>query len=357
MTDSIRIVHFLNWCREGGTVGMIMSLMRRSKHQHTYLTFEASEQRRNEFNDLGLSLVEVGENGPAAIEFIKENADILHAAHSGGPEPGMQLGCDAGKPVVVTCQSPNVPVSPGEISENCPFYVVPVSEGIADCWSNDFSIARVIYSCAEPIPKHSKEDSKRRFGLDPTRPVVGRVGRLEGMKRGEDFVHISQYIYAKRPDIQFLLVGDGSDGPGLRYAVRKSRVPVVMPGYLRGFDKELAYNAIDVFLYPTTVEGFGIVFAEAMSLGIPIVTYTDPVNVDVVRDAGVYGIDNLFVIDIEHPWGSMASLTLDLLKNKREYDKLSRNGLRLYKQKYTPDRLTMEYDELYEEIFARHCIV
>lgn len=350
-SDRIRIVHFLNWCREGGTVGMIISLMRRSRHQHTYLTFEASEQRRQEFKGLGLSLVEVGEDDAAAIKFIRDNADILHAAFSGGPEPGMYFGCEAGKPVVVTCQSPDIPVGPDST-----IYVVPVSKGIADCWPKDLSVAKIIYSCAEPMPKHNKQDAKQHFGLNPDRPVVGRVGRLEGMKRPEDFVHIARVIEAKNLRTQFLLVGDGSDGESIRYAVKKSRVPIVMPGYLRGVEKELAYNAIDIFLYPTSVEGFGISFAEAMSLGIPIVTYADPVNVDVVRDAGVFGVDNRFV-DIENPWFSMASLTLDLLANQREYNKLSKNGLRLYNQKYTPDRLTQEYDNLYEEIFNEHYTV
>ena len=83
---------------------MILSLMRRSKHQHTYLTYRTSKQRHEEFKSYGLKLIEIGwEDRDTAVNFIKKNADILHAAHSGGVEPGVLLGCLANKPVVVTC--------------------------------------------------------------------------------------------------------------------------------------------------------------------------------------------------------------------------------------------------------------
>jgi len=328
---------------------MILSLMRRSKHQHTYLTFEASQRRRDEFKYLNLELVEIGEDEQKAVDFINQNADILHASFSGGPEPGMFFGCKANKPIVLSCQAPNIPLTPGE-AKDCHIHIIPVSRGILEYWPQDYQYDRVIYSCAEPIPECDKQKAKAHFGFNPEKPVVGRVGRLEGMKRPEDFVFIARQIWNQVPGyVQFLLVGEGSDGDGIRYAVRREKIPVVMPGYLTGVDKILAYNAIDVFLYPTSVEGFGIVFAEAMSLGIPIVTYSDPVNVDVVGAAGVFGVDNLYT-GIENPWFSMASLTLDLLRNQREWNKLHQNGLRRYKQRYTPERMVQEFDQLYEEI-------
>jgi len=332
---------------------MIISLMRRSRYQHTYLTYRVSEQRSEEFRGYGLDLVEIGwEDRDRAINFIKKNADILHAAHSGGVEPGVLLGCLAGKPVIVTCQSPSRAVVPSEARE-CSLYTVTVSEGIVSYWGPDFQPYRVIYSCAEPVQRHDKQKAKEHFGLDRNRPVVGRVGRIEGAKRSEDFVRIAQVIVAKESEVQFLLVGDGSDGDRIRGMAGELGIPITMPGYLVGVNKELAYNAIDVFLYPTSAEGFGIVFAEAMSLGIPIVTYVDPVNVDVVRNAGVYGVDNLFV-PVRDPWDAMAELTLNLLHNRREYDRLSAAGINLYNKKYTPDRMTQEYDHLYEEIYHKH---
>lgn len=348
--NSIRIVHFLNWCKEGGTVDMILSLMRRSKYQHTYLTYRASKQRYEEFKNYGLNLVEIGwEDRDRAVNFIKKNADILHASHSGGVEQGVLIGCLANKPVIVTCQSPSRAVVPSEVRD-CSLYTIPVSEGAASYWGPDFHPYKIIYSCAEQVQKHDKEQAKMHFGFDPSRPVVGRVGRIDGPKRAEDFVHIAQVIRETRKDIQFFLVGDGPDGDRIRKMVDDLSAPIAMPGYLTGAEKELAYNALDVFLYPTSAEGFGIVFAEAMSIGLPIVTYVDPVNIDVVRNAGIYGLDNLFV-SVRNPWDAMAKLTLDLLQNQREYDRLSEVGIELYNKRYTPDRMTQEYDQLYEEIY------
>jgi glycosyltransferase involved in cell wall biosynthesis len=351
MAKKIRICHFLNYLSGGGTEGMIISLMRRSEHDHTYVTFRATDQRRHEFKDSGLKLVELGsEDIPAAIEYMKKHADIVSASNSGGPEPGVHIGRQAGKPVVEICQSPSLPT--GHLDDWV--QVVPVSQGILHYWPKDICYSRVIYSCAEPVTRYDKFEACKMFGLDANRPVVGRVGRLEGIKRPQDFVEAAAHIAYKNPQIQFLLVGDGNDGSGVRGMVEnynRRGLNIVMPGFLTGDDKDMAYSAMDVFLYPTSQEGFGIVFAEAMSIGLPIITYSDPVNCDIVGSAGVYTIDNVFVNSVYYPFEMLSLLTLELLRNKREYNKLSQYGKENYQRRFTPEIMTQRYDELYEEIF------
>jgi len=344
----MRIVHFLNWCEAGGTVDMIVALMRRSQYTHTYLTYRATDARRAEFAHLGLNLVEIGsEDIHAAVEYVKQHADILHAANSGGPEPGVAIGLQAGVPVIETCQSPSLPS--GHLEETV--RVVAVSQGILQYWGDFVKNARVIYSCSEPIPEYNREEAIRSFGLDPSRPVIGRVGRLEPIKRAADFVLTIPHIARERRDAQFLLVGGGSDENGLQalttQIINQTGVPIVMPGFLSGEDKTRAYRAIDIFLYPTSMEGFGCVFAEAMSCGLPIVTYSDPVNIDIVDSAGVFVIDNLFT-NHPDPYLSLASTTLDLLYNERDAKKLGERSLTLYNQRYKPERMAIEYDQLYD---------
>lgn len=347
----LHIVHFLNYCRDGGTVDMVLSLMTRSKYRHTYLTFNASVRRREQFEKIGLELVELGtEDIDPAVAYVKENASLLHCQQSGGPEPGVSIGLQAGKPVIETCQSPSLPA--GKTQGAIP---VVVSRGILEYWPCELQDTRVIYSSAEPIPLLDKFVAKQHFGLDPNRPVVGRLGRLEGIKRPQDFLSAVPTIAAMHPEAQFLLVGDGTDGTGIRNMATNMinltgmSIEIRMPGFLQGDEKALAYNAMDVFLYPTSMEGFGIVFAEAMSVGLPIVTYSDPVNVDVVGSAGLYCTDNIFR-QVTFPWTAMAHLVVDLLENRREYDKLSKWGMQRYKDHYTPERMAAEYDDLYEEM-------
>lgn len=353
---SITIGHFLNYARSGGTVDMVESLIKRSKYEHIYVTFQATEERKKSFEERGIECIELGDNNiDGAIKFMRENVDIVQASNSGGPEPGVHIGISANLPTIEVCQSPSYPS--GSQYENV--YVVPVSNGILHYWPHDIRYDRVIYSCAEPIIIESvdRKEACKKFGLDPMRPVVGRLGRLEGLKRPLDFVEIAIKLHTMMPNVQFLLCGDGSDSQGIHYAVDKakelSNVNINMPGNLIGVDKIEAYAVMDVFLYPTTMEGFGIVFAEAMSRGLPIVTYNDEVNTDIVGAAGVYGMDNRFYDSIPNPWEHMASLTANLLLNRREYDKMSARGIRRYTDRYTPERLASEYDKLYEDIMSR----
>lgn len=328
---------------------MIVSLIQRSQHDHVYVCFGATDRRRREFASLGIELIELGsENIDEAIAFMRENVDIVHAANSGGPEPGVHIGIESGKPTVETCQSPSRPQG---LHHN-PVTVVAVSAGINVWWAPE-KADRVIYSCAEPIMPTNRREAKGVFDLDPEKPVIGRLGRLEGLKRPHDFVRAVRDISRERPDTQFLLVGDGSDGEGIRHMaasmLENDGIDIRMPGMLHGTQKDLAYSAMDVFLYPTTQEGFGIVFPEAMSVGLPIVTYSDPVNIDVVMEAGVFVVDNEFV-NVAHPFRGLARVTIDLLENEREYKRIAEAGQALYDRRYRPEIMAAQYDALYEEL-------
>lgn len=349
----LNVAHFLNYCNEGGTVGIIISLMQRSKHNHVYLTYRANARRRKEFKELGLELIEFGdENQEGVLDYLASaHIDILHAQFSGGPEPGVNIGLQAGLPVVETCQAPNLPQG----SSHPTVYTVPVSAGIIDYWPRGLRYAYPIYSCAEPIPEMDKFEAKKHFGFDPNRFVVGRVGRMEGLKRPVDFVYAAGIIHHFKPDVQFFLAGDGSDGLGIidmcQKMERETGASVLTPGFLAGEEKDLAYNAIDIFLYPTSMEGFGLVFAEAMSIGLPIVTYSDPVNIDVVGPAGVFVSDNLYT-NVDNPYHVLSHAVLDLLDNSREREKMKERGRRRYEDRYRPELMVAAYDKLYEEIMS-----
>jgi glycosyltransferase involved in cell wall biosynthesis len=73
-------------------------------------------------------------------------------------------------------------------------------------------------------------------------------------------------------NVRYLLVGGGDDGE--RLSKLASSLGVAERVTLCGFvpDAELAahYRLADVFAMPSTGEGFGIVFLEAMGCGVPV---------------------------------------------------------------------------------------
>lgn len=114
-----------------------------------------------------------------------------------------------------------------------------------------------------------------KYGIHTEEKVVLTVARLSAAEqyKGYDRVLAALPELARRIGrVRYLLVGDGDDTRRVRQLATNLGVleSVLMPGYVP--DDELAqhYQLADLFVLPSTNEGFGIVFLEAMACGIPV---------------------------------------------------------------------------------------
>jgi glycosyltransferase involved in cell wall biosynthesis len=121
----------------------------------------------------------------------------------------------------------------------------------------------------------SPEYLATRYHLKPDEQVVPTVARLdpgEGYKGYDRMVQAMPTIQAACGPVRFLVVGRGDDRARLEAMARDLGVEyaVTCTGFVP--DKELAdhYRLADVFAMPSTGEGFGIVFLEAMACGTPV---------------------------------------------------------------------------------------
>ncbi|MGA2928383.1 MAG: glycosyltransferase family 4 protein [Solirubrobacteraceae bacterium] len=131
----------------------------------------------------------------------------------------------------------------------------------------------------------------------PGPPLVLFVGTWAGRKRGQ-LLHETflRDILPQVPDASLVMVCDHCDpGPSVRWIARPT-------------DEELAglYRSAWVFCMPSTYEGFGLPYLEAMAQGTPVVATTNPGS-RFVLDGGRFGL-----IAAEHELGSeIAKLLLD----------------------------------------------
>jgi phosphatidylinositol alpha-1,6-mannosyltransferase len=112
--------------------------------------------------------------------------------------------------------------------------------------------------------------ARARFGLADQKVIlsVGRLDKREAYK-GQDRV-----IDALRNlDAVYLIAGDGDDLPRLQAHAAIAGVTdrVRFLGRVAESDLPDLYRAADVFALPSTGEGFGIVYLEAMACGTPAV--------------------------------------------------------------------------------------
>ena len=122
---------------------------------------------------------------------------------------------------------------------------------------------------------------------DPTRPVVGFVGRIEPRKGPLDLVRAAPAIRAARPDVRIVLVGDDPYDSAPEYAaqVRAAQDVEHIPWVPDG---AAVMRHLDVLVAPSRQEPFGTVLAEAMAAGTPVVATRVGGLAEVVAD-GVTG--------------------------------------------------------------------
>ena len=113
---------------------------------------------------------------------------------------------------------------------------------------------------------YDEEMRKRLTNGQPDKKLLLFVGRVAAEKQIEQIAHVLDAI----PNTHLAIIGDGPFRPNLEkvYAGKS----VTFAGYLDGKDLSAAYSVSDIFVFPSAIETFGLVVAEAMSVGLPVVT-------------------------------------------------------------------------------------
>ena len=132
-----------------------------------------------------------------------------------------------------------------------------------------------------------RDEARAALGLPLDAPIVGTAGRQVAHKRIDLFLQACRLIANARPDARFVVLGGGPERDSLRALASRLQLDDRVRFIDRLGDDEMAayYRALDVFMLPTKREGFGMVFAEAMSQQTPVVgPRIPPVDEIVVHD-------------------------------------------------------------------------
>jgi glycosyltransferase involved in cell wall biosynthesis len=127
--------------------------------------------------------------------------------------------------------------------------------------------------CAKFASKLSKAQACQQLRLPEDRPIVFAVRRLAPRMGLQDLIAAAARVRASVPDVLVLIAGGGPiagqlqkqiDAAGLQDHVR-------LLGFVPDEDLPTAYRAADLSVVPTVaLEGFGLVAAEALAAGVPV---------------------------------------------------------------------------------------
>ncbi len=114
-----------------------------------------------------------------------------------------------------------------------------------------------------------------RHGLAADQKIIFTLCRLAASERYKGYDLLLEALPAIRvrvPEAHYLIGGTGDDLPRLRALVRARGLEahVTLAGFIPEAELPDYYRLCDVFAMPSTGEGFGIVFLEAMACGKPV---------------------------------------------------------------------------------------
>lgn len=131
-----------------------------------------------------------------------------------------------------------------------------------------------------------RDGFRASLGIAPDVPLIGHLGRLAGEKNLRFLGAAVIRVLERLPAVELLLVGDGDARADLENAFEAAGLTgrVHWAGKLTGPDLAGAYAAMDWFVFASQSETQGMVLAEAMAAGKPVVALDGPGVREIVND-------------------------------------------------------------------------
>jgi len=159
-------------------------------------------------------------------------------------------------------------------------------ESYAPRWRQDPGRYRVIMNgIAWPRQLPTREAARQALEIDSDRTVLLHVGAFKEQKNHDGLLEIFSRVTRQHRQAELILVGDGTLRPGVER--QASHLGLSSRVRFAGVQRDIwkYYAAADAFVFPSTMEGFGNVLAEAQSAELPIVASNIPAHRESVAPA------------------------------------------------------------------------
>ncbi len=196
-----------------------------------------------------------------------------------------------------------------------------------------------------PPSPEEKAGAKKFLGLTDHVPVVSLVGRLEKVKRHEVLLSAARLAREANPKLlQGLQVVFAGEGP--RKAVLRSLAKELgiedSTHFLGHVDAKQVLWASDISVLPSSQEGFGIVIAEAMLCGVPVIRTQVGGAVDQIVD-GTSG----YIVPVDDS-RMLAERICALVADAGLARRIATAGLERARDLFTVDRMVERTERIYE---------
>jgi len=185
------------------------------------------------------------------------------------------------------------------------------------------------------------------LGLGPDQPVVGTVGRLDEPVKGLSVLAAAMERVAERiPAAVCLVIGEGPARASLEAIARRRSLSERFRFLGERRDVPDLLHAVDLYVQPSLLEGFGLSALEAMAAGKAVVASRVGGLMEVVADS-VTG-------DLVPPGnpGDLARGIAGLLEDPDRRERYGRAGQARARERFPLEKMVRGWTRLYRDLLA-----
>lgn len=195
-----------------------------------------------------------------------------------------------------------------------------------------------------------REALRTELGTGPEDVVFLLAARIVEQKRPQDFLELARWLVEQekagegraRPKIHFWIAGDGGMLDSMKAMARDASIADRIHFLGRRDDIARVMAAADVFVMPSTKEGFSNALTEAMASGLAIVATDVGGNAEAIRD----GVDGLIIPPLDS--GSLRAATERILMDG-ELRRSLQTSARQRAERFSLTNMIRNVETLYEE--------
>ncbi|MDD5050823.1 MAG: glycosyltransferase [Candidatus Pacebacteria bacterium] len=194
-------------------------------------------------------------------------------------------------------------------------------------------------SIFQPMPKN---EAREITHLPLNKKIVLFVGESPKHNKYKGWKYVEEIAsrYQNRQDIVFVFIGGTEEDFSVKLdntlVIQKTKDRKLLTAY---------YAAADIFLYPSLAESFGLVVAESMACGTPVVTFNTGALPELVGH-----LKEGYVADYENTEDLQKGLDFLLNLSPEEYKKMSLAAVTKVHEKFRLEQMVENYISLYNSM-------
>jgi glycosyltransferase involved in cell wall biosynthesis len=210
----------------------------------------------------------------------------------------------------------------------------------------------VIHNCVDVPNLELSADKiahiRRQYSLGNHELILTNIGYFNKQKAQTDLLLAFKQVAVKRSDVRLIIVGWGTLEKELMQLTTQLNLQdkVIYTGKLTRPKIFEILSITDLFVLSSHWEGFGIVLAEAMALGKPVISSNTHGTREVVEN-GKSGI----LVPVNDP-RSLAETVLNLLARPDLMLQMGQEGLKRVIELFNCEQFIEGYENFYEAVFS-----